>query len=118
MKTATVKCPLVPLGDLVIIQRVDADSVTPGGIVLPDNAKEKPKKGVVLAVGPGKLVEAPSEYAEDRDDNLAPGRRLPMDVNVGDTVYFTAYAGNEIEVLRETYLVMRSADVLCKALVD
>jgi chaperonin GroES len=92
-----------PLGDRLIVRRVDADEKTAGGIILPDNAKTKPQKGKVLAVGPGKI---------DKD-----GNRQSMQVNEGDTILFTSWAGDEFkEKAGDTILVMREEDVL--AVVD
>ena len=87
-----------PLGDKVIIKRVDAEQKTAGGIVLPDTAKEKPKRGVVLAIGTGKLL----------DD----GTRSPMQVKKDDQVIFTSYAGTEIKVGSEEYMIMDESEIL------
>ncbi len=90
---------LKPLSDRVVIKRIEQEEVKKGGIIIPDTAKEKPQKGEVVAVGPGKL-----------DDN---GKRIPMELKVGDKVWFSKYAGTEIKVDTEEYLVMREDDVLC-----
>ena len=87
-----------PLGDKVIVKRVEAEEKTAGGIVLPDSAKEKPKRGVVLAVGNGRLL----------DD----GTRSDMQVKKNDEVLFTSYAGTEIKVDGEEYMIMDETDVL------
>lgn len=87
-----------PLGDKILVKRLEAQDVTKGGIVLPDSAKEKPKEGTVIAVGPGKVV----------DD----GTRGTMQLKKGDRVLFTSYAGTEIKVDGEEYLVMGEDDVL------
>lgn len=92
------KLNLRPLGDKVIIKRVDAEQKTAGGIVLPDTAKEKPKRGVVLAVGSGKLL----------DD----GTRSPVQVKKDDQVIFTSYAGTEIKVGGEEYMIMDESEIL------
>ena len=92
------KLNIKPLGDKIIVQRTEAEGTTAGGIVLPDSAKEKPKRGIVLAVGNGRLL----------DD----GSRAPMQVKVKDEVVFTSYAGNEIKVGPEEYLIMDESDVL------
>ncbi len=89
---------LKPLGSRVVIEPIESEDVTAGGIVLPDTAKEKPQKGKVLSVGPG-----------DRDDE---GKRIAMDVNVGDTVLFAKYAGTEIKVDGKKLLIMRESDLL------
>lgn len=91
---------LQPLDDRVVVQRMDAEEKTAGGIVLPDTAKEKPQKGKVLAVGPGKLS----------DD----GRRTPPEVKVGDIVLFGKYSGTEVKVLGEECLILRESDILAK----
>ena len=92
------KLSIRPLGDKVIVRRVEAEEKTAGGIVLPDTAKEKPKRGIVLAVGNGRLL----------DD----GTRSPMQVKRDDEVLFTSYAGSEVKINGEEYLVMDEADIL------
>lgn len=89
---------LKPLGDKIVVERVEAESKTPGGIVLPDSAKEKPQRGIVKAVGSGKLL-----------DN---GDRASMQVAVGDQVIFTAYAGSEVKFNDDEFMVMSESDVL------
>lgn len=88
---------LKPLQDRVLIERTE-EEVTKGGIVIPDNAKEKPSRGKVLAVGPGKL-----------DNN---GKLIPMHVKVGDKVVFGKYAGSELTVEGKELTVMREEDIL------
>lgn len=92
------KLNIRPLGDKVIVKRVEAEEKTAGGIVLPDSAKEKPKRGVILAVGDGKLL----------DD----GTRSPLQVRKNDEVIFTSYAGTEIKVGGEEYMIMDESDIL------
>ncbi len=92
------KLNIRPLGDKVIVQRVEAEEKTAGGIVLPDSAKEKPKRGVILAVGCGRLL----------DD----GSRSDMQVKKNDEVIFTSYAGTEIKVSGEDYMIMDESDIL------
>ena len=92
------KLNIKPLGDKVIVKRVEAEDKTAGGIVLPDTAKEKPKRGIVLAVGSGRLL----------DD----GTRSEMQLKKSDEVLFTSYAGTEIKVSGEEYLIMDESDVL------
>ena len=92
------KLNIRPLGDKVILQRVEAEETTSGGIVLPDSAKEKPKRGVVLAVGNGRLL----------DD----GTRSDMQVKKNDEVLFTSYAGTEIKVGSDEYMIMDESDIL------
>ena len=87
-----------PLGEKVLVKRLEAEETTRGGIVLPDTAKEKPQKGTVLAVGDGKLL----------DD----GSRADFQVAKGQTVLFASYAGTEIKVDREEYLLMDEGDIL------
>lgn len=89
---------LRPLGDKILIKRVEAESKTKSGIVLPDTAKEKPKRGKVLALGDGKRLEN--------------GERSPFTVKKGDEVIFSSYAGTEIKVDGEELLIMSEDDVL------
>lgn len=88
-----------PLADRVVIRRIEEEEVKRGGIIIPDTAKEKPQKGEVVAVGPGRLDEK--------------GNRMPMEVKVGDKVLFSKYAGTEVKMGDEEYLVMREDDILC-----
>jgi len=92
------KTKIRPLGEKVLIQRLEAEERTSGGIVLPDTAKEKPQKGKVLAVGDGKLL----------DD----GARAAFQVKVGDTVLFASYGGTEVKVAGEEMLLMDESDIL------
>ena len=87
-----------PLGEKVLIERLEAEQTTRGGIVLPDTAKEKPQKGTILAVGDGKLL----------DD----GGRAKFQVSVGDQVLFASYAGTEIKVDGNEYMLMDESDIL------
>ena len=89
---------LKPLGNRVVVEPLEQDEITAGGIVLPETAKEKPQKGTVLSTGPG-----------DRDDE---GKRIPMDVKEGDTVLFAKYAGTEIKVDGKKLLILRESDLL------
>jgi len=89
---------LKPLGSRVVVEPLEENEVTAGGIVLPETAKEKPQKGVVLSVGPG-----------DRDDE---GKRIPMDVAVKDTVLFAKYGGTEIKIDGKKLLILRESDLL------
>jgi len=93
---------LKPLGSRVVIEPLEQEEITAGGIVLPETAKEKPQKGTVLSVGPG-----------DRDDE---GKRIPMDVKTGDTVLFAKYAGTEIKLEGKKLLILRESDLL--AIID
>jgi chaperonin GroES len=89
---------LKPLGNRLVVEPLEADEVTPGGIVLPETAKEKPQKGTVLSIGPG-----------ERDDK---GKRIEMDVQAGDTVLYAKYAGTEIKVDGKKLLILKETDVL------
>ncbi|UCE97645.1 MAG: co-chaperone GroES [Dehalococcoidia bacterium] len=89
-----------PLADRVLVRPIEREEVTKGGIVLPDTAKEKPIEGEVLAVGPGKLA----------DD----GKRLPMDIKVGDRIVYTKYGGNEIKVDEEELIILSESNILAK----
>ncbi|MCH7609980.1 MAG: co-chaperone GroES [Chloroflexi bacterium] len=89
---------LKPLGDRLVVKPLEEEEVTPSGIVLPETAKEKPQKGEVLAVGPGA-----------RDDD---GKRIEMDVSVGDKVLFAKYGGTEIKMDTEKLLILRESDIL------
>lgn len=88
---------LKPLGDRVIVEVKEAEQTSPGGIVLPDAAKEKPQKGTVIAVGPGKIL----------DD----GSRGPMEVAVGDVVIFSKYGGTEVKEGERELVILRQDDV-------
>ncbi len=96
------KIKIRPLDDRVVVQPVDAESTTAGGIVLPDSAREKPQRGTVLAVGPGKLL-----------DN---GNRGTLSVAVGDIVIYGKYGGSEVEVDGEEVKILRESDILAKVL--
>jgi chaperonin GroES len=90
---------LVPLEDRVVVQLIEQEETTSSGIVLPDTAKEKPQKGTVVAVGPGR-------YNEDGD------KLVPMPVKKGDIVVFAKYAGTEIKLNGEEFLVLRASDLI------
>ncbi|NLZ28320.1 MAG: co-chaperone GroES [Firmicutes bacterium] len=89
---------LKPLGDRLVVKVLEAEEKTASGIVLPDKAKEKPQEGEVMAVGPGKILEN--------------GTRVDMEVKVGDRVLYSKYAGTEIKIKGEEYLILRQDDVL------
>jgi len=89
---------LKPLQDRVIVKQSDAEEKTKSGILLPDSAKEKPTKGKVIAVGPGKL-----------DDN---GKPMEIGLRVNDTVYYGKYSGTEVEIDGTKYVILRESDVL------
>ncbi len=89
-----------PLGDRVVVKPIEQESKTKGGIYLPDTAKEKPQEGKVIAVGPGKLNDE--------------GKRLPMDVAVGDIVIYAKYGGTEIKENDVELMILRESDILAK----
>ena len=91
---------LKPLDERVVIRPVDAEETTAGGIVLPDTAKEKPQRGKVLAVGPGRLLDS--------------GERVAISVVVGDEVLFSKYGGTDIEVDGQEVKILRESDILAK----
>jgi chaperonin GroES len=92
---------LKPLGDRLIVEALEEEQTTVGGIVLPDTAQEKPQRGTVLAVGPGAR-------------NTETGDRIPLDVAEGDVVVYSKYGGTEIKVEGDEYLILRESDVLAK----
>jgi chaperonin GroES len=98
LKQEEVQMNLKPLGSRVLVEPIDVEEVTAGGIVLPETAKEKPQKGKVLSAGPG-----------DRDDD---GKYVPMDVKAGDVVLFAKYGGTEIKVEGKKLLILRESDLL------
>ena len=87
-----------PLNDRVLVKRLEEEEMTKGGIIIPDSAKEKPAEGEIVAVGKGKL-----------DDK---GKRVALEVKVGDTVLFSKYGGTDVRLDGEDYLIMREDDVL------
>ena len=89
---------LRPLQDRILVKRVEEETKTAGGLFIPETAKEKPQRGEIVAVGNGKKTED--------------GKVLPLDVKVGDTVLFGKYAGTEVKVDNEEYLMMREDDLL------
>lgn len=89
-----------PLGNRVVVQPIEQEEITAGGIVLPETAKEKPQKGTVLAVGPG-----------ERNDE---GKHVALEVEEGDTVLFAKYSGTEIKYEGKKLLIMRESDILAK----
>ncbi len=95
---AQVQTQIKPLGDRVVVQATPREEVTRSGIVLPDTAKEKPQEGKVVAVGPGRMSED--------------GKRIPMEVKVDDRVIYAKYAGSEIKLDNEEYLILGEKDIL------
>lgn len=87
-----------PLHDRIIVERIEEETTTAGGLIIPDTAKEKPQEGKVIAAGKGKKTEE--------------GKLLPMEVKVGDKVLFGKYAGTEIKIEGKEYLMMREDDIL------
>lgn len=89
---------LKPLHDRIVVEPAAKEEVTAGGIILPDSAQEKPLKGTVIAVGPGKRLDS--------------GQIAPVDITVGDTVLYSKYAGTEVTIGGKDYLILRADDVL------
>jgi chaperonin GroES len=94
------KIKLRPLDDRVVVEPLEAESMTAGGIVLPDAAQEKPQRGKVIATGPGKLLDS--------------GSRGELSVKIGDEVIYGKYGGSEVEVNGEEYKILRESDILAK----
>lgn len=92
------KVSFKPLGARVLIEPLEQEEITAGGIVLPETAKEKPQQGKILAAGPG-----------DRNDE---GERIPLDVKVGDVVLFAKYSGTEVKMEGKKLLILRESDIL------
>ena len=87
-----------PMGDRIVVKASNREAVTKSGIVLPDTAKEKPQEGEVLAVGPGKVQDS--------------GKRAALEIEVGQRILFAKYAGTEVKLDGEEYLIMRESDVM------
>ncbi|HVS18066.1 MAG TPA: co-chaperone GroES [Planctomycetota bacterium] len=98
MSTKTKTASIRPLGDRVLVQRTEAEEKTAGGILLPDSAKEKPKEGKIISLGDGKTLDS--------------GEKSKFSVKKGDRVLFTSYAGTEVKVGGNEYLIMREEDIL------
>ena len=96
------KINLRPLDDRVVVEPVEAEEVTAGGIVLPDTAKEKPQRGTVLAVGPGNLLDS--------------GERGELSVAIGDEVIYGKYAGSDVELDGREVKILRESDILAKVI--
>jgi chaperonin GroES len=92
------KLKLKPLGGRVIVEPIEQEEMTAGGIILPETAKEKPQEGKILAAGPG-----------ERDED---GERIPMDVQVGDKVLYAKYSGTEVKLDGKKLLILRESDIL------
>ncbi len=95
---AAVSVKIRPMGDRIIVKASNREAVTKSGIVLPDTAKEKPQEGEVLAVGPGKVQDS--------------GKRVALEIEVGQRILFAKYAGTEVKLDGEEYLIMRESDVM------
>jgi len=91
---------LQPLADRLVVKPIEREEVTKGGIVLPDTVKEKPQEGEVMAVGPGRLSDE--------------GKRIAVDIKVGDIVIYAKYGGTEIKVEDEELVILRESDILAK----
>jgi len=91
---------IIPLADRVVVKNIQAEETLASGLVIPDTAKEKPQQGEVIAVGPGRL-----------DDN---GKRVAMDVSVGDRVLYAKYSGNDVKLDQTDFLVLSEKDILAK----
>jgi chaperonin GroES len=96
------KVRLRPLDDRVVVEPQEAEERTAGGIVLPDTAKEKPQRGTIISIGPGKLLDS--------------GKRGELSVGVGDVVIYGKYSGTEIEVAGKDVKILRESDILAKVL--
>ncbi|MBI9017894.1 MAG: co-chaperone GroES [Phycisphaerae bacterium] len=92
------KVNIRPLDDRVVVKQTEAQEVTAGGIVLPDSAKEKPQQGTIVAIGAGKMLES--------------GKRGEMCVKVGDEIFYGKYAGSELEVDGEKFVILREGEIL------
>jgi len=90
---------ITPLHDRVLIRRLEEKETAKGGIIIPDSAKEKPQEGEVVAIGAGKMEK---------------GRRVPLDVKVGDRILFGKYTGNDINIEDQEYLILREEEILVK----
>jgi chaperonin GroES len=91
---------MTPLHDRVLVKRLEAKETLKSGIIIPDTAKEKPQEGEVMAVGAGKINEK--------------GKRVPLDVKVGDRILFGKYTGNDIEIDGQEYLILREEEILAR----
>src|ERR1700758_3647367 len=90
---------ITPLHDRVLVRRLEEEETAKGGIIIPDTAKEKPHEGEVMAIGAGKMEK---------------GRRVPLDVKVGDRILFGKYTGNDIKIDEQEYLILREEEILVK----
>jgi chaperonin GroES len=88
-----------PLADRVVVEALEAEAKSAGGIIIPDNAKEKPQQGKVISVGPGKIED---------------GKKIEMEVKAGDVILYGKYSGTEITIEGKEYIIMRESDILAK----
>jgi len=102
-KAKAISHTIKPLDDRIVVTRTEPEQTTTGGIILPENAKEKPQQGEVVAAGPGRL-----------DDN---GKRVPLEVGVGDRILYAKYTGTEVKLDNNEYIVLNEKDVLAKLVV-
>jgi len=91
---------LQPMGDRLVVKPMQSEEKTKSGIYLPDTAKEKPQEGKVIAVGPGRVTDE--------------GKRIPVEVEVGDIIIYAKYGGSEIKIEDEEYIILREGDILAK----
>ncbi len=96
--SATTAVSIRPLGDRILVQRLEAEEMTAGGIILPETAKEKPKEGRVIAIGEGRTLDS--------------GEKSTFSVKTGDLVLFSSYAGTDVKYQGDDYMIMREDDVL------
>ncbi len=99
MATAT-EASIVPMGDKLVVRPLEREEITKSGLVLPDTAKEKPQEGEVVAVGPGRMTDE--------------GKRIAMELKKGDHVIYAKYAGTEVKLEEEEFLILREIDILAK----
>jgi chaperonin GroES len=100
MRRNIVTVKLQPMGDRIVVKPIQKEELTRGGIIIPDTVKEKPQEGEVVAVGPGRMT----------DD----GKRIVMDIQVGDRVIYTKYGGSEIKIDDVEMMILRESDILAK----
>ena len=100
MAMAVTATNITPLGDRIVVRPLEREETTKSGLVIPDAAKEKPQEGEVIAAGPGRMTED--------------GKRVPLDLKKGDKVIFAKYAGTELKIEDQDYLILRESDILAK----
>ena len=102
---------LVPLGDKIVLKQLEAEETTKSGIVLPGQAQEKPQQAEVIAVGPGGMVDGTEVIAVGPGGNID-GKEVVMQVKVGDKVIYSKYAGTDVELDGEEYIIVKQNDIL------